>query len=221
MKILMATLLLAAAPAWGQTLFTAGEKTVTRNYQISNEYYTIEFKFNTSWFSRPATLPAGHPHYAAKITVCQIINGQRLKVGDTFDGQYTEHGCFEDEPSSLVQRAKLIEAMPPTPTNCVATASTDQSVEQSLSQVRATLSSDISAILKNFTAIIMLTDTIEKLNNKVTSLERKIEALKQPAYSLPMPTNWCPNVEGISEVTTNYIILQDPRMILLNDTVKK
>lgn len=50
------------------------------------------------------------PHYRAEITVYKIKNGERIIIGETFSGIYTEQGCFEDNPALLVRKARHIKA---------------------------------------------------------------------------------------------------------------
>lgn len=49
----------------------------------------------------PATNPVGQAHYSSIITV---IDAEGKHVA-SFNGQYTEKGCFEDEPKMLVEKA--------------------------------------------------------------------------------------------------------------------
>lgn len=78
-----------------------------RAYQNSGHFYIIDFDYNTEWATVPVTNPPGQPHYSAKITVSEIVDGEKKELA-TFGGQYTEKGCFEDDPASLVTQALKI-----------------------------------------------------------------------------------------------------------------
>lgn len=76
----------------------------TRTYEPKDHFYIIEFRYDPHVFTRPATSPAGDPHYHAKIKVFEVKEGKRLQIGPEFDGQYIERGCFEDKSEDLVAR---------------------------------------------------------------------------------------------------------------------
>lgn len=78
----------------------------SRNYQDDTGFYVIEFEYYTGSCMVPATIPLGKPHYAATITVYQIIDGKKVMIGKPFDGQYIPGGCFEDASDYLVEKAK-------------------------------------------------------------------------------------------------------------------
>ncbi len=76
-------------------------------------------KFENCTVSVPATMPPGQPHYSAKITVIDTgmisstcsgvvvtcaVYGEKIQVGQTFSGQWTPDGCFEDDPVALVEK---------------------------------------------------------------------------------------------------------------------
>jgi hypothetical protein len=78
----------------------------SRNYQDETGFYVIDFDFDNSYYLVPATNPPGQPHYQATITVYQIVDGKKIIIGESFDGQYTEKGCFEDDPKYLIDKAR-------------------------------------------------------------------------------------------------------------------
>lgn len=78
----------------------------SRNYQDDTGFYIIDFEYYTGSCMVPATNPPGKPHYAATITVYQIIDGKKVMIGKPFDGQYIPGGCFEDASDYLVEKAK-------------------------------------------------------------------------------------------------------------------
>jgi hypothetical protein len=82
------------------------DQTAERTYQDSTGFYIIHFEYNTASCSIPLTNPPGQPHYFATITVYKIVEGKKTQIGEPFSGQYTENGCFEDEPSYLINSAK-------------------------------------------------------------------------------------------------------------------
>lgn len=90
---------LLAVPAFAE------QKTATKNYQGSNGFFVVQFDYDDSWFSRPATIPEGVPHYDAKITVFRVVNGKTEQVCDPWRGVFTDGKCYEDNLADLVARA--------------------------------------------------------------------------------------------------------------------
>lgn len=86
------------------------DRTAERTYQDSTGFYIINFVYNTSYCTIPATNPPGQPHYGATITVYEIIDGKKQIIGEPFGGTYTEKGCFEDAPDYLIKIAKELKA---------------------------------------------------------------------------------------------------------------
>lgn len=66
------------------------------------EVYTVEYDVDDGMLgppvSVPLTIPAGVPHYQAKIRVY----GPFKTLIASFDGTWTAEGCFEDDPAALV-----------------------------------------------------------------------------------------------------------------------
>ena len=80
-----------------------------RTIAVSNVTYTIRYELkSTNSFMRPLTNPIGQPHYDCTAT---IWNGtSRLGILPT---QWTERGCFEDDPMMLVGRTLAWKCFPP------------------------------------------------------------------------------------------------------------
>lgn len=76
-----------------------------RTLERADGFYVIEYRYARSCASVPMTYPPGQPHYPAEITVFRVINGSGQKIGKSFRGQYTDLGCFEDDPKMLVEYA--------------------------------------------------------------------------------------------------------------------
>lgn len=91
-----------------QLNITFDTQTAERTYQDSTGFYIIHFEYDASFCTIPDTYPSGQPHYQAMITVYQIIDGAKVVIGESFGGQYTEKGCFEDDPTYLVATAKKL-----------------------------------------------------------------------------------------------------------------
>jgi len=81
-----------------------------RTFEDSTGFYLIRFDYDTGWALTPSTYPPGQPHYTSLITVLQVIDGETGAIGEPFWGVYTEGGCFEDNPETLVQWAKKLLA---------------------------------------------------------------------------------------------------------------
>jgi hypothetical protein len=78
-----------------------------RTYQGDGHFYIIHFTYNTEFAMIPSVVGA-QPHYTASITVSEIIDGAKKEIS-SFGGQYTEKGCFEDDPKSLVEQALKLQ----------------------------------------------------------------------------------------------------------------
>jgi hypothetical protein len=74
-----------------------------RTYENYGHFYVVHFSYTTRSYSVPATM-SGQPHYSATISVYEVLNGGK-KLLSEFEGKYTEKGCFEDDPKSLVKYA--------------------------------------------------------------------------------------------------------------------
>jgi hypothetical protein len=104
MKKILLFLLLFPFIGWTQGWATRDH--ATRTYNDSTGWYHIEFDYDTRFATAPLTYPQGQPHYQAIISVYHIIEMRDSLLCQPFDGKYTEKGCFEDDPASLVAQAK-------------------------------------------------------------------------------------------------------------------
>jgi hypothetical protein len=103
--LISAVLLLAfSSVAYGGGLLTLNIGEAERTYQGDGHFYIIHFTYDAGLSMIPATSPVGQLHYSALITVSEIVNGAKKEIA-TFNGQYTERGCFEDDPQTLVEMA--------------------------------------------------------------------------------------------------------------------
>ena len=81
----------------------AGE--AERTYQADGHFYVINFVYDPMYAFVPAVIGNAQAHYDAKISVYEVVNGEKQLIA-SFGGQYTENGCFEDDPKSLVEYAR-------------------------------------------------------------------------------------------------------------------
>ena len=85
-------------------------RTAHRQYAHDGRQYVVEYVYATNaiesqqleLWSPKAVLNA---HYEAEITVFDVTDGQRVRVAEPAEGQYTELGCIEDAPPLLVEQA--------------------------------------------------------------------------------------------------------------------
>ncbi|MFA5378120.1 MAG: hypothetical protein WC455_20375 [Dehalococcoidia bacterium] len=97
--------IVAVCILWLSVPAFAEQKTVTKTHQDTNGFFVIKFDYDDSWFSRPATMPEGVPHYDAKITVFRVIDGKTVQVCEPWRGVFTDGQCFEDNLSDIVGKA--------------------------------------------------------------------------------------------------------------------
>lgn len=87
----------------------ASEKVVKRTFADNTGYYIVKYSYNPDGtFYVPATSPYGKPHWPCIIDVYRSDNALDpicVRVCDTFKGQFTEDGCFEDNPENVVKQA--------------------------------------------------------------------------------------------------------------------
>ena len=81
------------------------ERLATVNHEQDGMFFVIEFRYDPTFFTAPATYPAGCPHYAARIAVFEVTGGNKVPVCEPFDGTYTGGECYEDRPADIVARA--------------------------------------------------------------------------------------------------------------------
>lgn len=91
----------------GQSSVTTGivhvhkTRTIARTCTVSNQLYLVTYEYDPlGGCFVPATNPPGQPHYKCKTTVFKAV-----QVGQPFDGDVTEDGCFEDVPEDMVKNA--------------------------------------------------------------------------------------------------------------------
>jgi hypothetical protein len=99
MKTLLAVLGLTALTA------ISSPRTAERIFHQGTNTYLLSFQFDDSWGSVPAINGPTQMHYGAVCTIYTIGNGKSVKVGEPVRCEYTEKGCFEDEPSMLIGKA--------------------------------------------------------------------------------------------------------------------
>jgi hypothetical protein len=78
------------------------DEVFNRHVMFEGHEYRVEYTFNQSFSSVPATIPPGQPHYSARITVYR--DGQKVNKNPIL-GTYVPQGCFEDVPVEWVKRA--------------------------------------------------------------------------------------------------------------------
>jgi hypothetical protein len=83
-------------------------RSVQRVYHEDGHTYIVDYTYSKDLIERSA-IPAAsnhpnNPHYQAEISVYELRHGRRMPVGLPFDGYYTELGCVEDNPATLVHR---------------------------------------------------------------------------------------------------------------------
>ena len=83
-----------------------------RTWAEHGHVYVVSYRVERPGMSIPLTNLPGGVHYDASITVFRVVEGRHQRVA-SFDGQYTDEGCFEDDPKALVQWALELEARHP------------------------------------------------------------------------------------------------------------
>lgn len=77
----------------------------TRLHRADGRFYAIRAAYDRCGIATiPSTWPLSAAHYDARITVYKIV-GSRYQHIATFNGIWTERGCFEDSPGALVATA--------------------------------------------------------------------------------------------------------------------
>ena len=80
--------------------------TIERPYETDGHLYLVEYHVHQDDSYTVPAVRGGQPHYAATITVFEIVHGARHAIASPFPGQWTERGCFEDDPAALVSFAR-------------------------------------------------------------------------------------------------------------------
>ena len=78
-------------------------KFATRTVTVEGTEYQVVYEYQPMYATIPLTNPPGAPHYTAVIQIKRFENGQFVNLGESFGGQYTDNGCFEDDPETLVK----------------------------------------------------------------------------------------------------------------------
>ena len=103
-------------------LVHAGVVTHERTVVVDKDTYLVRYEvpdcsapdWSGCTSSVPATMPPGQPHYGATITVFKIAaKGEKVQLGQSFGGQWTDKGCFEDDPKTLTEYALAHKDDPP------------------------------------------------------------------------------------------------------------
>lgn len=71
--------------------------------ELNKKWYIVEYRYKKCGVHFMPAILGAQPHFFATITVRH--RGKDIAV---FDGQYTEKGCFEDDPEMLVKKALKI-----------------------------------------------------------------------------------------------------------------
>ena len=102
---IFASLLAIGSMPWLAVNSFADIVTTTKNYQDTNGFFVVQFKYDNSWCTRPATNPPGVPHYEAMITVLRVIDGTTKRVCEPWKGVFTDGKCYEDNLTNIVAKA--------------------------------------------------------------------------------------------------------------------
>lgn len=106
MKFIAAVLLGFAALAFSNP---AHVRSAQRIFREDGHTYVVEYVYSKDLIERPAfqatTIRRVNTHYEAEISVYEVGRHGRVMIAPPFDGYYTELGCIEDKPSTLVHRA--------------------------------------------------------------------------------------------------------------------
>ena len=97
-------------PAVAHTSLLRGEgkfqtRSAERSVFVDGRFYKINYEYQPQYAMVPLTSPPGQPHYTAVIQVYVLKENGFTKVGESFGGYYTDAGCFEDDPTTLVNQA--------------------------------------------------------------------------------------------------------------------
>lgn len=79
-------------------------KSANRVAIVDGKQYTVEYIYKESGYKIPLTVNPQH-HYHAKISVYRNRGKSKRLIGQPFHGYYTEKGCFEDNPETLIRYA--------------------------------------------------------------------------------------------------------------------
>jgi hypothetical protein len=106
MRVTALALLACAAMAFSNP---ARVRYAQRVYHEDGHTYIVDYTYSKDLIEGPAFPGASthrnNPHYQAEISIYELGHDGRTQVGMPFDGYYTELGCVEDNPATLVHRA--------------------------------------------------------------------------------------------------------------------
>ena len=84
-------------------------RSAQRVYREDGRTYVVEYVYSRDLIEKPAflstSLHQNNTHYEAEISVYESGRHGRTLIAPPFDGYYTELGCVEDNPATLVHRA--------------------------------------------------------------------------------------------------------------------
>jgi hypothetical protein len=84
--------------------YSSDYTTAKRPYKDSTGKYIVQYDYNWRFASVPA-VEGAEPHYDATITMFKVVGKKLIKIGSSFRGVYVANGCFEDDPSTYVEKA--------------------------------------------------------------------------------------------------------------------
>src|SRR5689334_5985030 len=64
-------------------------KVASRTVDIPHHFYIVEYDYDSGSATVPLTWPAGQSHYSAKISVFEVVDGEKRLLDKPFDGEYT------------------------------------------------------------------------------------------------------------------------------------
>lgn len=106
MKLTALVLLAVAAAAFSNP---AQVRSAQRVYHEDGRTYIVEYVYSKDLIEKPAFLSTSihqyNTHYQAEISVYEMGPHGRITIAPGFAGYYTDLGCVEDDPATLVHRA--------------------------------------------------------------------------------------------------------------------
>jgi len=91
--------------------YSFGNLTRERTVERNDGFYVVQYDYSTQGVIMIPAVGGGQAHYDAEITVFKVQDGKKKRIA-RFSGQYTDRGCFEDDPNSLVDRALILKDKP-------------------------------------------------------------------------------------------------------------
>jgi len=78
--------------------------TATREYQSAGHFYLVEYEYDAD-LAMYRNNGEDKPHYPARVTVYEIVQGMKIRAGNSFHAFYVPGGCIEDRPADMVYKA--------------------------------------------------------------------------------------------------------------------